>query len=57
MGEQLSVINRVQCVFTLGLYYDSAFHNQVCSKAAIELYVFVDERNGLLTLHLHAQFL
>ena len=57
MGEELSVINGVQCVFTFGLDDDSAFHDQVCSKAAIELYVFVDEWHGFLALHFHAQLL
>jgi hypothetical protein len=55
--EQLSVINRVQRVFTFGLDYNPVFHDQVCSKAAIELHVFVDEGYGLLTFHVHAQVL
>jgi hypothetical protein len=55
VGEQLSVINRVQRVFTFGFDYDSAFHDQVRSKAAIEFYVFVDKWYGLLTFHLNAQ--
>ena len=57
MGKQLSVVNRVQCVFALRLYHDSVFHDQVGSKAAIKLYVFVDQRDGFLTFHLHAQLL
>ena len=55
--EQLSVINWVQRVFAFGLDYDSAVYHQVCSKAAIEFYVFVDEGYGLLTFHVHAQVL
>jgi len=55
--EQLSVINRVQRVFAFGLDYDSAIYHQVCSKAAIKFYVFVDEGYGFLALHFHAQVL
>ena len=53
----MSVVNRLKRVFTFGLNYDSAFYYQVRSKAAIKFYVFVDEWNRFLTLHIHAQLL
>jgi hypothetical protein len=40
MGEQLSVVEWVQCVFAFGLDYNSVFDDQVGPKATIKLYVF-----------------
>lgn len=51
--EQWSLINGMKRVFALGLDYDSAFHDQARSKAAIEFYVLVDQWDWFLALHLH----
>jgi hypothetical protein len=56
VGKQLGLIHRMQRIFALQLHRDSSLDHQICTKSTIELYRIVDERHGLLTLHLQAQF-
>jgi len=56
MRQQLSIINRMQPVFTFRLDYDSAFHNQVSPEAAIKSHIFVDERTGFWRSTLRPNF-
>jgi len=57
IGEELSVVNRMQRVFAFGLDHDSVIHYEVGPKSTIKLNVVIDEWYYLLTLNSHTQFL
>jgi len=57
MRQQLSIVHRMQPVFTFGLDHNSAFHDQISPEAAPKPYLFVEERHRLLALNLQAQLL
>src|SRR6185437_9635697 len=57
MRQQLSIVHRMQPVFTFGLDHNSAVHDQISPEAALKPYLFVDERHRLLALNLQAQLL
>ncbi len=57
MRQQLSVVNRMQRVFTFGLDHDSAFHDQVSPEAALKLNFFIDERHRFLAFNFQTQLL
>src|SRR4051812_22966925 len=55
VGEELSVVNRMEGVFTFGLDHDSILHDQIGSKSAIKFYAVINKRYCLLSLNFQAQ--
>ena len=57
MRQELSFINWVQNFFALQFNSQNSVHDQICTKAAVELHPFIKERNRLLALDTHAYYL
>jgi hypothetical protein len=52
--QQLSLVHRMERLFTLDLNYDPVLDNQVGAEAALQFHLPVDERDSLLPLHMEA---
>jgi hypothetical protein len=55
--QQLRLVDGMECLFPSDLDHDPALHDQIGAKSALQLYCFIYQWNGLLSLYMQSQLL